>query len=122
MVSGRARYRRFVPFRRSVTRPASFRTRRCCEIAGRVTSKRRAIAAPAQPKTSPKDILKLAKEQQVKIVDLRFVDLPGTQQHFSIPVEELSEGLFADGIGFDGSSIRGFQHIHESDMLLMPDA
>src|SRR6267143_648917 len=63
-----------------------------------------------------------ATDQQVKIVDLRFVDLPGTQQHFSIPVEELSEGLFVDGIGFDGSSIRGFQHIHESDMLLMPDA
>ena len=87
-----------------------------------LTMERPATAAPAQPKTSPKDILKLAKEQQVKIVDLRFVDLPGTQQHFSIPVEELSEGLFADGIGFDGSSIRGFQHIHESDMLLMPDA
>ena len=55
-------------------------------------------------------------------MDLRFVDLPGTWQHFSIPIEELSEGLFVDGIGFDGSSIRGFQHIHESDMLLMPDA
>ncbi len=87
-----------------------------------LTIERPATAAPAQPKTSPKDVLKLAKEQQVKIVDLRFVDLPGTWQHFSIPVEELGEGLFLDGIGFDGSSIRGFQHIHESDMLLMPDA
>src|SRR5947199_5875461 len=86
-----------------------------------LTIERPATAAPAKPKTSPKDILKLAKDQQVKIVDLRFVDLPGTWQHFSIPVEELSEGLFTDGIGFDGSSIRGFQHIHESDMLLMPD-
>jgi len=86
-----------------------------------LTVERPATAAPAAPKTSPKDVLKLAKEQQVKIVDLRFVDLPGTWQHFSIPVEELSEGLFSDGIGFDGSSIRGFQRIHESDMLLMPD-
>jgi glutamine synthetase len=86
-----------------------------------LTVERPATAAPAVPKTSAKDVLRLAKEQQVKIVDLRFVDLPGTWQHFSIPVEELSEGLFVDGIGFDGSSIRGFQHIHESDMLLMPD-
>src|SRR5438105_11233267 len=86
-----------------------------------LTVERPATAAPAVPKTSPKDVLRLAKEQQVKIVDLRFVDLPGTWQHFSIPVEELSEALFSDGIGFDGSSIRGFQHIHESDMLLMPD-
>src|ERR671936_3050732 len=87
-----------------------------------LTVERPATAAPAVPKTSPKDVLKLAKEQQVKIVDLRFVDLPGTWQHFSIPVEELAEGLFVDGIGFDGSSIRGFQHIHESDMILLPDA
>src|SRR5881397_868031 len=86
-----------------------------------LTIERPATAAPAKPKTSPKDILKLAKDQQVKIVDLRFVDMPGTWQHFSIPVEEFSEGLFGDGIGFDGSSIRGFQHIHESDMLLVPD-
>src|SRR5438046_10608296 len=92
------------------------------ELQMTLTMERPATAAPAQPKTSPKDILRLAKEQQVKIVDLRFVDLPGTWQHFSIPVEELSEGLFTEGIGFDGSSIRGFQHIHESDMLLLPDA
>ncbi len=87
-----------------------------------LTVERPATAAPAIPKTSPKDVIKKAKDNDVKIVDLRFVDLPGTWQHFSIPVEELSEGLFTDGIGFDGSSIRGFQHIHESDMLLMPDA
>ena len=85
-------------------------------------TERPATAAPARPKTSPKDVLKLAKETETKIVDLRFVDLPGTWQHFSIPIEELGEGLFVDGIGFDGSSIRGFQHIHESDMLLLPDA
>ena len=54
------------------------------------------------------------------MVDLRFTDMPGTWQHFSIPVRELDEELFEDGIGFDGSSIRGFKEIHESDMLLMP--
>jgi glutamine synthetase len=87
-----------------------------------IERERPATAAPPAPKTSPKDVLAMAKKEGVQIVDLRFVDLPGTWQHFSIPVEELSEGLFVDGIGFDGSSIRGFQHIHESDMLLMPDA
>jgi glutamine synthetase len=73
------------------------------------------------PTTSVSEVIKLARESGAKIVDLRFVDLPGQAQHFSIPVKELSENLFIDGIGFDGSSIRGFQHIHESDMLLMPD-
>ncbi len=72
--------------------------------------------------TSPKDAVKFAKDQGVKIVDVKFVDLPGTWQHFSIPVEDFTEDIFTDGIGFDGSSIRGFQHIHESDMLLMPDS
>ena len=68
-----------------------------------------------------KDVLKLAKERGAKIVDLRFIDLPGLWQHFSIPVSELSEEIFEDGLGFDGSSIRGFQSIDESDMLLIPD-
>ena len=67
------------------------------------------------------EALELARDAQVAIVDLRFTDLPGTWQHFSIPAGELSSELFVDGIGFDGSSIRGFQHIHESDMLLLPD-
>ena len=70
---------------------------------------------------TPKDVIKLAKEKGTKIVDLRFIDVPGLWQHFSIPVGELTEELFAEGIGFDGSSIRGFQTIDESDMLLMPD-
>src|SRR5262249_56578374 len=69
-----------------------------------------------------KDVLKLAKEKGAKIVDLRFIDLPGLWQHFSIPMSELSEDIFDDGLGFDGSSIRGFQTIDESDMLLIPDA
>jgi len=67
------------------------------------------------------DVMALARDNGALMVDVRFIDLPGTVQHFSIPVTELSEDLFIDGIGFDGSSIRGFQHIHESDMLLMPD-
>jgi glutamine synthetase len=73
------------------------------------------------PQTSPKEVISRAKEQGVKIVDFRFTDLPGTWQHFSVPVSQLTEDLFAEGIGFDGSSIRGFQKIHESDMLLFPD-
>lgn len=65
------------------------------------------------------DVVRMA--QDVQMVDLRFVDLPGTWQHFSIPARECTEALFEEGIGFDGSSIRGFQEIHESDMILIPD-
>ncbi len=68
-----------------------------------------------------KEVLAMAKEQGVEIVDLRFCDLPGLMQHFSVPVAELTETVFDEGIGFDGSSIRGFQEIQESDMLLVPD-
>ncbi len=71
---------------------------------------------------SPKDAVKFAKEQGVKIVDVKFIDLPGTWQHFSIPVDDFTEDLFEEGLGFDGSSIRGFQQIHESDMLLLLDS
>ncbi|MBI4319101.1 MAG: type I glutamate--ammonia ligase [Chloroflexi bacterium] len=71
--------------------------------------------------TDPKNVIVFAREAGLKIVDFKFVDLPGTWQHFSIPVRELSEDMFVEGLGFDGSSIRGFQKIHESDMLLMPD-
>jgi len=70
---------------------------------------------------TPKDVLKLAKDNGVQIVDFRFCDLPGLMQHFSVPVEQLTEEGFAEGYGFDGSSIRGFQQIQESDMLLFPD-
>ncbi|MFQ5521387.1 MAG: type I glutamate--ammonia ligase, partial [Candidatus Methylomirabilia bacterium] len=70
---------------------------------------------------TPKEVIKLAKERGARIVDLRFIDVPGLWQHFSVPVGELTEELFEEGIGFDGSSIRGFQTIDESDMLLMPD-
>src|SRR5206468_857201 len=53
--------------------------------------------------------------------DLKFIDLPGLWQHFSVPVSELSDDVWVSGFGFDGSSIRGFQKIQESDMLLIPD-
>jgi len=65
------------------------------------------------------EVLKMGKD--VKMVDIRFIDLPGTWQHFTIPVRRLDEELFSEGVPFDGSSIRGFQEIHESDMLLLPD-
>jgi glutamine synthetase len=68
-----------------------------------------------------REIYKVIKEQEIKFVDLKFVDLPGLWQHITIPVEKFSEDLFIEGKGFDGSSIRGFQAIHESDMLLKPD-
>jgi glutamine synthetase len=75
----------------------------------------------------PEDVLKLVKEKKIEFIDLKFNDLPGLWQHFTIPTSELIEiddptrGIWADGIGFDGSSIRGFQAIQESDMLLMLD-
>ena len=68
-----------------------------------------------------KDVLDLVKKNKVEIVDFKFIDVPGLWQHFSIPAAELTADLFEDGIGFDGSSIRGFQSINESDMLLIPD-
>ncbi len=68
-----------------------------------------------------KDVLKFAKDNKVEVVDLKFCDVPGLWQHFSISAREFSEDVFEEGIGFDGSSIRGFQTIDESDMLLMPD-
>ncbi len=70
---------------------------------------------------TPSEVLEYAKKNQVEIVDLRFCDLPGLWQHFSITMTQFDEDLFENGIGFDGSSIRGFQTIHESDMLLFPD-
>lgn len=69
-----------------------------------------------------KEVLKMAQKKGVKMVDIRFMDFPGMWQHFSVPLAELEESSFEDGFGFDGSSIRGWQPIHASDMLVVPDA
>src|SRR6266487_1608819 len=71
--------------------------------------------------TSGDDVLRYLADADVRFVDVRFCDLPGTMQHFTVPAETFSERIFTDGLMFDGSSIRGFQQIHESDMLLLPD-
>src|SRR6201997_3577125 len=70
---------------------------------------------------SPKAVIEMAKEAGAQVVDYKFMDLPGTLQHLSYHIDGLKESTFEAGIGFDGSSIRGFQAINESDMLLMPD-
>src|SRR3954464_10682166 len=70
---------------------------------------------------SPDEVLGLVRDEGVELVDFRFCDLPGLMQHFSSPAHELSADSFEDGLGFDGSSIRGFQEIQESDMILVPD-
>jgi glutamine synthetase len=70
---------------------------------------------------TPTEVMEFAKNRGAKILDLRFMDFPGLWQHLSVPIGELSEGLFSDGHGFDGSSIRGWQAINASDMLIIPD-
>jgi len=69
----------------------------------------------------PKEAIEYAKKNGAVMVDLKFIDYPGVWQHFSVPVSELEEGIFENGLGFDGSSIRGWQPIHASDMLIVPD-
>ena len=69
----------------------------------------------------PEQVLGLIEEKQLKMVDLKFMDFPGMWQHFSVPVSELDLDSFRDGYGFDGSSIRGWQPINMSDMLVVPD-
>src|ERR1022692_4378572 len=75
----------------------------------------------SHPAKTPKDVLELAKMHDVKQLDLRFTDLPGLQHHVSYPLSQLSEDSFEEGFGMDGSSIRGWAAINESDMLLIPD-
>lgn len=67
------------------------------------------------------EVMQLIKDEGIQVIDLKFVDMPGLWQHFSMSAREFSEDCFAEGVGFDGSSIRGFQAINESDMLLFPD-
>src|SRR5437667_2509131 len=74
-----------------------------------------------RPMGSPRQVLELARKQGAKMVDVKFVDTFGTWQHFTLPISELSEDSFAEGFGFDGSSIRGWKSIEASDMLAMPD-
>ena len=75
------------------------------------------VAAEADPRA----VLSFAVAHGLEMVDLRFTDVPGTLQHFTVPIAELCEEAFTAGLGFDGSSIRGFQEIQECDMLLIPD-
>ncbi len=70
---------------------------------------------------TPRSVIENAKKQGVQMVDVRFTDVPGTWQHFTVPISQFTESVFEEGLGFDGSSIRGFQKIFESDMLLFPD-
>jgi len=70
---------------------------------------------------NPEDLLKTIKDNKIEMIDLRFTDVPGLWQHFSVPPRALDHDSIVDGVGFDGSSIRGFQEIQESDMLVVPD-
>ncbi|MDX1969730.1 MAG: glutamine synthetase, partial [Planctomycetaceae bacterium] len=65
------------------------------------------------PDLTPREVLALCREHEIRAVDLRFMDFPGTQKHFTIPVTALTERTFEEGLGFDGSSIRGWQAINE---------
>ncbi len=80
-----------------------------------------AQTATAAGASSASEVLEFAEERNVEMVDLKFIDLPGTWQHMTLPLRALDSDDFVTGLGFDGSSIRGFQEIHESDMLLIPD-
>ena len=71
--------------------------------------------------SNQEELLRFVRDEGVEMVDVRFCDLPGIMQHFTVPVSSFDESVFTDGLGFDGSSIRGFQAIHESDMSLFPD-
>ncbi len=71
--------------------------------------------------SKPEEVLAFIKSEDVKFIDVRFCDLPGVMQHFNVPARSVDESFFTDGQMFDGSSIRGFQAIHESDMKLIPD-
>src|SRR5687767_2324891 len=70
---------------------------------------------------SAKDVLTYAKERKVEFVDMKFIDFPGVWQHITYPIKQLDAESFVNGFGFDGSSIRGWQPINASDMLLIPD-
>jgi glutamine synthetase len=85
------------------------------------TAAKRTLAGRGGDSAARKRVFDVIRERDVKVVDVKFTDLPGTWQHFTLPIESFDEDCFEDGLGFDGSSIRGFQSIDESDMLLVPD-
>jgi len=70
---------------------------------------------------NPDEVLRFIADEDVKFIDVRFCDLPGVMQHFTVPAAAFDQDAFTEGLAFDGSSVRGFQSIHESDMLLLPD-
>ncbi len=72
-------------------------------------------------KRSPKDVLEMASREGIRLVDCKFIDWPGVWQHVTFPLHEFDESTFSEGLGFDGSSIRGWQAIHASDMMIVPD-
>ncbi len=89
---------------------------------GRRNGKQPAIITPDIERCrKPKDVVEFARNRNLMIVDYKFTDMLGRWHHFSMPIHQLTEGVFEQGLGFDGSSIRAFQDIHESDMILMPD-
>ena len=67
------------------------------------------------------EVLRYISDEGIQFVDIRFCDLPGTMQHFTVPAENFGSGVFEDGLMFDGSSIRGWKAINNSDMLARPD-
>ena len=79
------------------------------------------LVPPASAMESAGALLAWANENDIAEIDLRFVDIRGVPQHFSMPIQSVDEGAFEDGFGFDGSSIQGFQAINESDMILLAD-
>src|SRR4051812_20854816 len=79
------------------------------------------MSIPKSGPATPKSVLDMARKEGAKMVDIKFVDTFGTWQHFSMPISEINEEAFAEGLGFDGSSIRGWKSIEASDMLAMPD-
>jgi glutamine synthetase len=76
----------------------------------------------AAPKTSVQKVLEYIKKNKIKFIDFKFMDFPGQWQHFTVPATEFDAKSFEEGFGFDGSSMRGWKAINESDMLLIPDA
>src|SRR5580700_1703053 len=80
----------------------------------------RPVCGPGEEPMKPSEIMSLMKDKKLQFVDLKFVDFLGIWQHFTIPIGELSEDIFDEGLGFDGSSIRGWKSIDSSDMLVIP--